>query len=44
VVSDGEGPQEETYLPGTPRLLMRGFTERLEHSNACMAGFELIIL
>ncbi len=41
VVTEGEGPQQETYLLGKPCLLMREITERPGYANTYTAGFDL---
>ncbi len=41
VITDGGGPQQETYLLGKPCLLMREITERPGYANTYTAGFDL---
>lgn len=40
VITDGGGPQEETYYLGTPCLVMREFTERPIYPNIYLGGFD----
>jgi UDP-N-acetylglucosamine 2-epimerase (non-hydrolysing) len=41
LVTDGGGPQEESWLLNVPCLLMRSETERSQHKNVFMSGFDL---
>ncbi|QLJ52181.1 MAG: UDP-N-acetylglucosamine 2-epimerase [Candidatus Fermentimicrarchaeum limneticum] len=41
VVTDGGGPQQETYLLGKPCLVMREVTEHPEYPNVYVGGFDL---
>lgn len=41
LVTDGGGPQEESWLLNVPCLLMRSETERAQHKNVFMSGFDL---
>jgi len=40
LITDGGGPQEESYYLGTPSLLLREKTERIWKNN-CLAGFDI---
>lgn len=41
LVTDGGGPQEESWLLNTPCMLMRNETEREEHRNVYKTEFEI---
>ncbi len=40
LITDGGGPQEESFYLGSPCLLLREATERPEHNNVTLCGFE----
>ena len=40
IVTDGGGPQEESFYLNVPCLLLRKKTERSEHPNICLSGFK----
>ncbi len=39
LITDGGGPQEESYYLGVPCCVLREYTERTVHSNIFLAGF-----
>ena len=40
LITDGGGPQEESFYLGTPSLILRGNAERIWDNN-CLAGFNI---